>query len=117
MSLNVLEGFVKYRNTDSNECTIVHRIYHNGKLVTCRVTSDTLEDNTYLIEAIAINRDMLQVAAYEIINPNGKLSLREVDLYEIYISDYLYIAMADVYNVCHADNSDKNGLYTDIAIT
>jgi hypothetical protein len=120
----VLRGFVECRNTDNVKCTIVHRIYRNGNIVDS-VDSDTLEDNTILIKAVAINRNIVQFTAHKVLSDGGTIILEEIDLYDEKITDDLLNAIEKVTAICYSDNSDKNGffrddkcsLFRDVAIT
>jgi hypothetical protein len=100
-----LRGFIEHSTNNGVTCTIVNKIYHNGKLVTGQVNSDTLKDSTLLISATGFNGDIAQFAVWKVSLDDDILRLEEISLHCKEISDDLLSNICEVYNLCHTYNN------------
>lgn len=101
MTLSVVDGFITPRTIDDIDCTAVTRIYHKGELISEPVDTNTLEDDTYLLSAVAVNGSKVQFSAYKVTKESGEIRLYQVNLQDLYLTDELRNAMCEVSTIFH----------------
>jgi hypothetical protein len=89
----------------------VSKIYRNGKSISGEITPTTLEEDTYLLKAVAINGVVIELKIYGLESSGNTISYN-YNIHSKGISDDILNAIEDIHSVC-----DYYYKHNDIAIT